>query len=999
MSISDGQSVNAAVTNAAFVSKTVDSSMSGKLDVTNTSDATGITDGAIHTDGGMGVEKSLHVGTTANVTGNINAGANVVVTGDVSAVNGTFTGDVDAVNSTLSGDLTAVNVNGTTVTTTNLFSGTSSLGTATANSLGVDTITTTGNVVVGGDLTVSGTTTTLNTATLEVTDANIVVNNGGSDATAEGAGLTIERTGTAGSLVYEDALASKFKIGASGSESEVVSVSTSQTLTNKTIDSDNNTITNIVNADIKAAAAIALDKLAATTASRALVSDASGFVSASSVTDTELGYVSGVTSAIQTQLGNKAETSDTVSLTTTQTITGYKRLDNEISLLEQSAAPGSPIAGYNSIYPKDDGVWYSLTSGGVETPLGSGGGGGGLGINFIDQSTFDYGIGDWVAFADAATSAPTGDGSGGTPNVTLNRVKPGIQGSSLRLTKDAANRQGEGFSFTYNVGPGFRTSAMQVRFYYKIYAGSYTSDALQVWIYDIANASWIQPTSYKIQNHSADSELVIAEFQNAYQTGINAGKYRVVFYIAGSDTNAWEMLFDYISVGPPISHVGSAITDWVSYTPTVTNLTIGNGTQVAMWKKVGDTVKIKYSLRVGSTTSFTASAPAIPFPSGLSIDTAKYLANDFGGPSSGWAIDVSTGTRYVLVTRLNGSSFSIQSDGVNSEVVNTVPFNWATGDYLDVSFEAPISGWSSSQIMSSDASTRVVAGSYSRSSGNLTINTTDTDITWANVIRETHSMMNTTTGVLTFLVPGEYKINMNLRIDSGGSAATQYTLRTSSTGSGLIPNGLYLLASTDIAASKAYNYYPNLQFQARAGDTLKFIATSATNSSTLIGDQSFLSVEMLQGPAQIAASESVSASYSTNTAQSISTGSPTIVNFEDLDYDSHGSVTTGASWKFTAPISGEYEVIGAIMYDDAALTVDDKFSLSVYKNGSEHRNLEYKEITATVTQYARIKGSIKVKLLAGDYIDLRTFQNSGSSKTLIAGTIYNYVYVTRVGQY
>ena len=58
----------------------------------------------------------------------------------------------------------------------------------------------------------------------------------------------------------------------------------------------------LVNADVHAAAAIALSKLAATTASRALVSDGSGFVSASSVTATELGYVSGVTSAIQTQL-------------------------------------------------------------------------------------------------------------------------------------------------------------------------------------------------------------------------------------------------------------------------------------------------------------------------------------------------------------------------------------------------------------------------------------------------------------------------------------------------------------------------------------------------------------------------------------------------------------------------------------------------------------------------------------------------------------------------
>lgn len=64
----------------------------------------------------------------------------------------------------------------------------------------------------------------------------------------------------------------------------------------------------IVNADIASGAAIAYNKLAALTANRALQSDGSGFVSVSAVTSTELGYVSGVTSAIQTQLNGKQAT-------------------------------------------------------------------------------------------------------------------------------------------------------------------------------------------------------------------------------------------------------------------------------------------------------------------------------------------------------------------------------------------------------------------------------------------------------------------------------------------------------------------------------------------------------------------------------------------------------------------------------------------------------------------------------------------------------------------
>ena len=85
-----------------------------------------------------------------------------------------------------------------------------------------------------------------------------------------------------------------------------ITASSSDTLTNKSIDSDNNTITNIVNPHIKSSAAIAFSKMENLTASRALVSDGSGDVSAATTTSTEIGYVNGVTSAIQTQLDAKA---------------------------------------------------------------------------------------------------------------------------------------------------------------------------------------------------------------------------------------------------------------------------------------------------------------------------------------------------------------------------------------------------------------------------------------------------------------------------------------------------------------------------------------------------------------------------------------------------------------------------------------------------------------------------------------------------------------------
>ena len=83
----------------------------------------------------------------------------------------------------------------------------------------------------------------------------------------------------------------------------------------------------VVNADVSSSAAIAFSKMADLTASRALYSNGSGDVTVSDVTSTELGYLDGVSSAIQTQLDAKqatitgsATTIDTESLTASRAV-------------------------------------------------------------------------------------------------------------------------------------------------------------------------------------------------------------------------------------------------------------------------------------------------------------------------------------------------------------------------------------------------------------------------------------------------------------------------------------------------------------------------------------------------------------------------------------------------------------------------------------------------------------------------------------------------------
>lgn len=102
----------------------------------------------------------------------------------------------------------------------------------------------------------------------------------------------------------------------------------------------------IVDADVNASAAITLSKLAATTANRALISDASGFITASSVTNTELGYVSGVTSAIQTQIDNL-----------TSTINNFEWQESALDYVtDNTAAPATETTGHRYVLSHDGGV-------------------------------------------------------------------------------------------------------------------------------------------------------------------------------------------------------------------------------------------------------------------------------------------------------------------------------------------------------------------------------------------------------------------------------------------------------------------------------------------------------------------------------------------------------------------------------------------------------------------------------------------------------------------
>lgn len=134
------------------------------------------------------------------------------------------------------------------------------------------TVTIDDNLVVSGDLTINGTTTTVNTATLNVSDNIVVLNNDVTGSPTENAGIEVERGTSTNVLVRWNETNDKWELTNDGTTyGNIVTTADSGTITSTMIADGT-----IVNADINASAAIALSKLASGTSAQIVLANGSG---------------------------------------------------------------------------------------------------------------------------------------------------------------------------------------------------------------------------------------------------------------------------------------------------------------------------------------------------------------------------------------------------------------------------------------------------------------------------------------------------------------------------------------------------------------------------------------------------------------------------------------------------------------------------------------------------------------------------------------------------
>lgn len=714
-----------------------------------------------------------------------------------------------------------------------------------------------------------------------------------------------------------------------------------------------NLSTSIVNADINASAAIALSKLAATTASRALVSDASGFVSASSVTSTELGYVSGVTSAIQTQLNAKAP-SASPTLTTPST--------DVVTLDGQASAPTAPSSGFYKMYVKDDTSKLTIMdSAGNETSVGAGGGG----INLITNGDAEGGTTGWATYADAASSRPV-DGDSGVANITwtANSSSPLYGTKSFWFTKDAANRQGQGASYTFSVQPAHQAKVLNISFDYIVSSGTFvagtssTDSDIIVYIYDVTNSTLIEPSSIKLLSNSSS---IADRFNASFQTSATGTSYRLILHCASTSASAYVVKFDNISVSPSNYSYGTPITDWQSYTPTFT----GFGTTSAVdfrYRKVGSDLEIRGQFTSGTSTAVEAQ---ITLPSGLT-SSSSIATIEYGGGCS----YSQTGAN-VFNTLIEPSktyfTMGLQAASYAGSTKQNGNALLSSGQSVKCTVKVPISGWSSSVQMSDQTDTRVVDFvGYVASNQSITANTTNINLT---AYRDSHGAWNGSQ--FTVPVAGDYLLGCNIPWTTTVNHSTNVYLN----GSQAFELGVSNATDTTRGTSILHDL--------KVGDLISFRDNGTLTTSANTNKRTWIT--RIAGPNQIAATELIAASYYCSTNQAGTTSAP--FNFDTKEYDTHGSlVSTGVNWKFTAPSAGLFEVLGYIEKVTATTS-----GFDIYKNGSAYKRASA-SLSSGVT-YSNIYASLRLN--AGDYIELRP----SASITIYGGSLTSasHIAIKRIG--
>lgn len=591
---------------------------------------------------------------------------------------------------------------------------------------------------------------------------------------------------------------------------------------------------------------------------------------------------------------------------------------------------------------------------------------------------FELGTSKWTRYLDAAGAVPV-DCVGGSPTVTLasSTTNP-IQGKASGLiTKPASNVQGQGYATTVTLDKAARTKMITVSGSYEVVSGTYsggtgsTDSDLTVYLYDVTGAQVIQPSGYKLDGAVSGNTYPFAAIFQSPQYSTDTRDIRVCLHHATTSASAFSIRLDQVKVGVQNKSQGPPLTAETSYTPTFT----GFGTvtvQNFRWFRDGEYLNVSGEFTSGTATAVEA---RISLPAGL-VAASTYSNQSLVGDAARNS-NSTTYFRDAVTIQPNSTYVNIGVQTSTTNLLNNALGNAiaSSGSLLNINFRVKIQGWGSTVTMSDNSSSRIVTAQVFTSTSFTATSSTTYPTTGFSTQFDTHGAFSAST--YTIPVPGYYEITGFATLATvTGNAIHAYKINGGA--------NVFYGTGTNTGSSDRIGGAFKLGFLT-AGTTVQFGVFSSVNATVNFFQ---VGITQVQGPSQIASSESVNASYYSTNGQSITATTDNLINFNTIVFDSHNAVTTGASWKFTAPISGVYEVKVANYVVLASAT----HYGTLFVNGVS--NIRITEDIATATPALSV-GSGLVKLKAGDFIDYRL--NPSATTTLNTAAGLNYISITRVG--